>query len=285
MIRPFAALATVLVSLSAHSEDGERMYNRVCAACHLAEGLGAPQIAPPLRSHVACLAARQGGRTYVAGVLEYGLEGPIAVDGVEYDGYMPPIAQLSPVERAAVLNYLLSLGGSCTKGVRPFTAADMEAPVDGTDWNAQRMRLLRKEIAPAPGGSGGYTPAESRDNSRAATDFSLHCQGCHTPSGTGVAGAVPALQNAMGRFLQVPEGREFLVRVPGVAFAPLDDQRLAELLNWALSAFSAAQIPADFRPYDAAEVAELRRRPLLDVEVARQQVMSTLAGERLRLGD
>jgi hypothetical protein len=54
----------------------------------------------------------------------------------------------------------------------------------------------------------------------------LNCQGCHRADGTGTPGSVPALADSVARFLAVPAGREYLVQVPGVAQAPLDDAAL-----------------------------------------------------------
>ena len=118
-----------------------------------------------------------------------------------------------------------------------------------------------------------------------ARDFALHCQGCHTPRGEAVAGWVPALRDSVGVFLHTPEGRAFLVQVPGIAFAPLEDQRLAELLNWMVQSLSAAQLPAAFVPYSAAEVAAYRRQALVDVDKARAQVVAQLVRKGLPAPD
>jgi mono/diheme cytochrome c family protein len=91
-------------------------------------------------------------------------------------------------------------------------------------------------------------------------DYVLHCSGCHHADGAGVPGIVPPL-SGLAPFLATPAGRAYLVRVPGVAQAPLDDDRLAALLNWVLREMSGAQPdPA----YEAREVAALRARPLRD---------------------
>jgi hypothetical protein len=66
----------------------------------------------------------------------------------------------------------------------------------------------------------------------------------------------------VARFLQVPGGREYLARVPGVATAALSDADLAEVLNWSLARFDPAHLPADFKPYTAAEIGRLRSKPL-----------------------
>ena len=55
----------------------------------------------------------------------------------------------------------------------------------------------------------------------------LHCQGCHGPDGSGAPGAVPDFHNQVGKFLLVPGGREYLIRVPGVSQSELNDARVA----------------------------------------------------------
>jgi len=112
---------------------------------------------------------------------------------------------------------------------------------------------------------------------RARVNYMLNCQGCHGAGGAGTRdGAVPVMQNFVGKFLTVRDGREFLVRVPGSANAALGDAALAELLNWMLPQISPAQIPADFQPYTAAEVGELRRHPLEDVERERARLIGRM---------
>ena len=107
-------------------------------------------------------------------------------------------------------------------------------------------------------------------------DYVLHCQGCHGPDGAGAPGAAPAFRGQVGRFLTVPGGREYLIQVPGTAQSELDDARTAALLNWLLNEFSRAELPADFVPYDGAEVARHRRRALIDVGATRRSLMRAL---------
>ena len=90
----------------------------------------------------------------------------------------------------------------------------------------------------------------------------LNCQGCHRADATGSANTAPALAGQVAKFTSVPGGREYLGRVPGVATAPLSDADLAELLNWILWRFDKADLGDQFRPYTAAEVGVLRRKPL-----------------------
>jgi mono/diheme cytochrome c family protein len=109
----------------------------------------------------------------------------------------------------------------------------------------------------------------------AAQDFARNCAGCHGHAGVSVP-QVPALKDRVGFFLHTPEGRRFVVQVPGVATNVLDDNRLAAVLNWMLLTYSHRQLPADFRPYTATEVGALRRDPLPQVIPSRQAVVRGL---------
>lgn len=109
--------------------------------------------------------------------------------------------------------------------------------------------------------------------------YMLHCMGCHMGDGSGISGSVPSLVDSMGRFLHVPGGREFLVRVPGVAQSSLTDGEVAELLNWMLKTFSANQVPRDFVPFSAEEIGSWRRRILVDVARARSELVGVMEGQ------
>jgi hypothetical protein len=107
-------------------------------------------------------------------------------------------------------------------------------------------------------------------------DWVLECQGCHRRDGSGTPPSVPAIRDSVAGFLHVPGGREYIVQVPGVAQAPLDDTQLAAVVNWMLTRFDAAAIPAGFVPYTAAEVATLRLTPLIDPESVRRKLVAQI---------
>lgn len=109
-----------------------------------------------------------------------------------------------------------------------------------------------------------------------ALDYALNCQGCHRADGAGTPGSVPALAGSVGRFLRVRGGREFLVRVPGVATSALDDAALAAVLDWLLERFDADGVPVGTSRYTAEEVGRLRRSPLTDVQRARQALIEAI---------
>jgi len=107
-------------------------------------------------------------------------------------------------------------------------------------------------------------------------DYLLQCQGCHRADGSGTPNSVPPLRDFVGRFLTVPGGREYLIRVPGSAQSPLDDAELAAVLNWMIERFGPAETSAAFTPFSAEEVARLRRPPLTDVESVRSDLLSRM---------
>jgi cytochrome c553 len=105
-------------------------------------------------------------------------------------------------------------------------------------------------------------PAGVQNGQRAWQNWTLNCQGCHRPDGTGSEATTPALVGTVAKFLSVERGREYLARVPGVANAPLSDVDLSELLNWMLWRFDREHLPPAFQPFTAAEVSGFRRQPL-----------------------
>ena len=109
-----------------------------------------------------------------------------------------------------------------------------------------------------------------------AVDYMLHCRGCHLADGSGAPGRVPDFRNQVGRYLQVAGGREYLIRVPGSAQSPLDDEALAAVLNWIVEAFGPPEVAGHFEPFDAEEVARHRSAPLVDVEKAREALLEQL---------
>jgi hypothetical protein len=105
-----------------------------------------------------------------------------------------------------------------------------------------------------------------------ATNYAIHCQGCHLEDGRGMPGKVPALGGALARLAATPEGRAYLARVPGVANAPLEDAELAVLLEWTLRRFAGAEARGA-APFTAAEIGALRAAPLADVAGARARLL------------
>ena len=85
-----------------------QVYTSNCSACHQPTGAGIPGAFPPLAGHAADLYMAVGGRSYLIDVLLYGLQGPITVNGMTYNGLMPAWAQLSDEQIAALVNHLVA---------------------------------------------------------------------------------------------------------------------------------------------------------------------------------
>jgi hypothetical protein len=130
-------------------------------------------------------------------------------------------------------------------------------------------------------GASDYAPGEPLERfTGPKADFAFRCKGCHGFAGEGTPGHVPQLDGFVGLFTWVPEGREYLTRVPGVARAALNDERLAGVLNWMLETYGAGQVAPGFAPFTPEEVGAARRRPL----PRRQQVRDGLVAELQRRG-
>ena len=103
--------------------------------------------------------------------------------------------------------------------------------------------------------------------------YALQCAGCHRFDGSGLPPDVPTLIDEPGRIEALPGGRDYLIRIPGVAQAALDNEHLALVLNYMLSTFSADSLAPDFQPYDAAEIARHRDRVLKDPLRRRDEIV------------
>lgn len=109
-----------------------------------------------------------------------------------------------------------------------------------------------------------------------AEDYMLYCMGCHGADARGVPGKVPPLAGSLALFMRTPEGRDYVLRVPGAANSALSDAQLCAVLNWLAGHYGAAgnEPPAAFT---AAEVAASRHVPLASVQAARREVVRQLA--------
>ncbi len=111
---------------------------------------------------------------------------------------------------------------------------------------------------------------------RAQFNYQMFCQGCHTPDGVGAV-TVPRMKDQVGHFLETERGREYLVRVPGSATSALNNDELAEVLNWILREFAGDSLASDYRAYTAEEVGRMRQVPLNEVEAYRAQLLVEIA--------
>ena len=86
---------------------GKRVYESVCAACHMNEGQGVENVFPPLAKSDYLNADKKRAIRIVS----HGLSGPIIVNGKKYDSVMPAFS-LSDNDVASVLTYVLNSWGN-----------------------------------------------------------------------------------------------------------------------------------------------------------------------------
>jgi mono/diheme cytochrome c family protein len=110
------------------SASGEGTYQKICAACHQANGLGVPNTFPPLAGSPWLLDDRQ---TPIR-ILLLGITGSITVDGKTFNGMMPPFKdQLSDQEIAAVLTHARSSFGNQAPAITEQDVATVRASLAG----------------------------------------------------------------------------------------------------------------------------------------------------------
>ena len=115
-------------------------------------------------------------------------------------------------------------------------------------------------------------PASAQD---AVMLYRLHCSGCHGLEGAGSKrGRIPPFPNIVGQFPKEPEGRAYLVLVPGVANSGLPDAETAAVLNYVVRAWGES---ADFTDYTADEVRDIRQRRVDDIGAMRRALREKLA--------
>lgn len=109
-------------------------------------------------------------------------------------------------------------------------------------------------------------------------DYMLQCAGCHRFDGTGLElKGIPSFVNSIGLFSRIPEGRAYMIRVPGSAQSQINNNELAIVLNWIVAKYSPEEYHNDnFRPFTAAEVGASRPYRFDDVAVERDKLEKIL---------
>lgn len=139
----------------------------------------------------------------------------------------------------------------------------------------------------APGNEAPQTPIAEAGYST-PVNYQLQCAGCHLSDGSGsAANDVPRMKDFVGNFLKVDGGREFLVRVPGMAQSALNDEQLATLINWLMrkDGIAGTSMPEHYQPYTGAEVAAVRRKSLLNVPSARAGLIAQMRAKGIPIDD
>ena len=89
-------------------DAGKALFAGTCSTCHMPEGQGMAGVFPPLAKsdYIAADPKR------VASVILHGLQGPVKVNGTDYNSIMPPMSQLTDDEVANIATYVLNSWGN-----------------------------------------------------------------------------------------------------------------------------------------------------------------------------
>ncbi|HET7085678.1 MAG TPA: hypothetical protein VFI23_12955 [Rhizomicrobium sp.] len=113
------------------------------------------------------------------------------------------------------------------------------------------------------------------------SDYVEHCSGCHGMQGNSAPAEIPVLRDRVGYFMCTRQGREYLIRLPNVAYSAIgNNQELADMMNFVVFGLGGDSAPKGTRPFTAAEVARLRTRPLATQSLiaARAEVVGKMLG-------
>ena len=111
------------------------------------------------------------------------------------------------------------------------------------------------------------------------SDYVEHCSGCHGMQGNSAPAEIPVLRDRVGYFMCTPQGRDYLIRLPNVAYSAIgDNQELADMMNFVVFGLGGNSAPKGTKPFTASEVARLRKRALAteSLTAARADVVSKL---------
>ena len=106
---------TQTFNLAESIKRGKEAYTTECQNCHMENGEGLTGVYPP----VAKADYLKKPSAQLIGVILYGLEGEIKVNGVAYNSPMPPQAYLDDEKVADILNYIRNSWGNKGAAITP----------------------------------------------------------------------------------------------------------------------------------------------------------------------
>jgi mono/diheme cytochrome c family protein len=127
----------VKVAALTRAQLGKKTYDMTCIACHQANGLGVPGQYPPLVASEWVT----GNEDRVIRIVLHGLNGPITVEGKEYNNVMAPLGSLKDDQIANVISYVRASWGNTASEVTPEAVARVRAETAGrnTYWTAAEL--------------------------------------------------------------------------------------------------------------------------------------------------
>ncbi len=128
-------------------ELGEDVFAQ-CAACHQGDGSGVEGVFPPLIGTERVLEEPEE----FAALILHGIQGPITVDGVDYDDVMPDHQRLSDRDVAAVMTYVRNSWGNDADPIdEAFVAEIRSLSEERTEpWTDEELAEFSADLALDP---------------------------------------------------------------------------------------------------------------------------------------
>jgi mono/diheme cytochrome c family protein len=117
---------------------GEQAYQQVCVTCHQANGEGVAGLYPPLAGSDWV----SGNAAILVAIVLHGMQGPVTVNGVDWESVMPPWgASLTDTDVAAIVSYVRATYGNGAGAVQPADVAAIRAGYPNRMmWTASELR-------------------------------------------------------------------------------------------------------------------------------------------------
>ena len=113
------ALTTLTQCFTDKQNQGQKLYVQHCQSCHMEDGSGLRGLIPP----IAKADYLQTHRDELACLIRNGADGPMVVNGIEYNKAMPGVPSLREDEITNLLNYIQTNFGNKNKR---FTFPEVE---------------------------------------------------------------------------------------------------------------------------------------------------------------
>jgi len=132
-------------------EQGKIYFTQNCVQCHQASGMGLPNVYPPL----AMSEYINGGSRRLGMIVLKGLQGPVTVEGHQFNGAMPAWEKtLTDKKLAAILTYVRQDFGNTAGPITPEQIADArkEFAAQTASWSEADLKAV-PPTAELPGGA------------------------------------------------------------------------------------------------------------------------------------
>ena len=134
---------------------GQATFLGICSTCHQKDGKGLPGVFPPLEKSDYLMADRERSIRLVLA----GLTGPVKVNGIDYNGVMPPLANLTDHEVADTLTYVRNSFGNKGDAVEDAEVAAVRASLKAPDTTGPLGEAVARSL---DGGAGRARPLRLR---------------------------------------------------------------------------------------------------------------------------